>query len=74
VLELKRFLIDRPHIIHFKQTVDVLLQGLHFEILPLIVGQNRNPILELKGVGVGCVVDQDDLGGFPVDDAEIFDV
>lgn len=51
-------LIELTHILHLAHLLQVFLQLCQFVIFSGVVGQNRDPVLELEDVTVGSVVDQ----------------
>lgn len=70
ILVLRQFedlLVHLPDIGDPDQPFDVGLEGFELEVvLPLVVGDHGDTVLELEGVGVSSIVDQDHITLFPV--------
>ena len=74
-MKLECIYIYLPHIFHTCQFIQILFQGRQLKVtFARVVRQNWNAIIDLIGVGVGCIVNQHHLTQGTVYYAEVFDV
>lgn len=74
-MQLERPAVEVSHILSKHHPLQVLLQRHQLKvILTLVEGQNRNPVVNLVRIRVGCVVHQNHLTQRSIQDSQILDV
>lgn len=74
-VKFERFAVDFPHVLGEQHALDVGLQRPQLVIvLALVVGDDGDGVVDLEGVGIGCVVDQQQLRQVPVYHSQILHV
>ena len=73
-MQLEDILVELPHILTLGHPFQILLQLHQLVVLPTIVRQNRNPVLQLEDVRIGSVVDQRHTTQIPVHNPQILRV
>ena len=67
--------VELQHVWDFEQAPQVLFQHHEFEVVvAVVVGDDRDAIVQLMDVGVGRVVDEDHLAHLAIDHSQIFDM
>jgi hypothetical protein len=73
-VQTESLLIDLPHIRTPRQQLQILFQLIQFAVLPRIVRQNGDPVLQLIDVAVRSIVHQHHVRHLPVYDPQVLRV